>query len=228
MLELVKSVLKQVLPPTLYHPYRQPSYSQDGEDRILARVFDQQPHGFYVDVGAHHPWRFSNTYLFYHRGWKGINIDAAPGSMRPFHRHRRRDINLEMGVASSVSTLRMYLFDEPALNTFDATRAQYISSLGQFCLRGVQEVPVAPLATILHDHCPAGTKIDFLSVDVEGLDLQVLRSNDWQAYRPQVVVVEEGSDLPALQNSDLVRYMTVQDYRLFAKTATSALFRAVA
>src|SRR5215510_10661697 len=64
--------------------YRRTSFSQQGEDLILARLFEGQRRGFYVDVGAHHPRRFSNTFLLYRRGWRGLNIDAAPGSMRLF------------------------------------------------------------------------------------------------------------------------------------------------
>jgi FkbM family methyltransferase len=228
MQELVKSMLKRVLPRKIYHPFRQASYSQDGEDRILARVFEEADSGFFVDVGAHHPWRFSNTYLFYERGWRGINIDATPNSMKQFRRHRSRDINLEMGIAQAAGVLSMYLFDEPALNTFDTTRAGFLTCTGTACLREVRAVSVAPLSMILREHCPAGTEISFLSVDVEGYDLEVLRSNDWNAYRPAIVVVEDQSDLGELQKGELVRYLGSEGYALFAKTMTSAFLRNVA
>ncbi len=78
--------------------YRVDSYSQNGEDRILARIYERQRYGFYVDIGAHHPFRFSNTYLLYKRGWNGINIDAMPKSMELFNKYRNRDINIECGV----------------------------------------------------------------------------------------------------------------------------------
>ena len=77
---------------------RQASYSQEGEDRILQRLFENQTPGFYVDIGAHHPRRFSNTYIFYKQGWRGINVDATPGSMFLFRVFRKRDINLEIAV----------------------------------------------------------------------------------------------------------------------------------
>ena len=77
------------------------SYSQEGEDIILARIFGKQQNGFYVDVGAHHPYRFSNTYFFYKRGWKGINIDAMPGSMKIFNKYRPRDKNIEAGISDT-------------------------------------------------------------------------------------------------------------------------------
>ena len=75
-------------------------------------------HGFFVDVGAHHPQRFSNTYYFYLKGWSGINIDAMPGSMKIFDDLRSRDINLEIPISDKSEILTYYEFDEPALNSF--------------------------------------------------------------------------------------------------------------
>src|SRR5436309_16100262 len=74
------------------------AYSQEGEDLVLRRIFETQAKGIYVDVGAHHPFRFSNTCLLHKRGWRGINIDAMPGSMTLFERFRPLDVNLELGV----------------------------------------------------------------------------------------------------------------------------------
>src|SRR6186713_1276577 len=78
----------------LFDKYYSISYSQEGEDLILKRFFSEKSGGFYVDVGAHHPKRFSNTYMFYKEGWSGINIDAMPGSMKLFNKVRSKDINL--------------------------------------------------------------------------------------------------------------------------------------
>ena len=95
------------------------SYSQEGEDMVLSRIFSDKSKGFYVDVGAHHPMRFSNTYSFYKRGWQGINIEPNPDSISMFKRYRPRDINLNCGIAWNKGNLEYYMFDEPALNTFD-------------------------------------------------------------------------------------------------------------
>lgn len=95
--------------------YHRLSYSQEGEDLILAALFDlefSQMGGFYVDVGAHHPKRFSNTFLFYLNGWSGINIDAAPGSMLAFQRERPRDVNIEAAVGEAETALTFYEFNE--------------------------------------------------------------------------------------------------------------------
>ncbi len=164
-------------------------YAQDGEDLILDRYLEGQASGFYVDVGAHHPMRLSNTYLFYQRGWRGINIDAMPGSMKAFARFRPRDINVECGVACSAGILAYHRFNEPALNTFDATEAQ-LKNHPPYRLLDTIDVAVERLDVLLSRYLPAGQQIDFLSVDVEGKDEEVLRSNDWQRYRPRFILAE--------------------------------------
>ena len=76
------------------------SYAQDSEDLlVLSLLGDSKPPGFYVDVGAHHPARYSNTLLFYLKGWRGINIDALPGSMDLFRTWRPLDVNLEIAIS---------------------------------------------------------------------------------------------------------------------------------
>jgi hypothetical protein len=106
------------------------SYSQEGEDRVLSSLLFKLHggkhinDGFYVDVGAHHPFLFSNTCLFYKQGWHGINIDAMPGSMAAFQKHRPRDINLESGVGQKAEKLKFFVFNELALNTFDESLAK--------------------------------------------------------------------------------------------------------
>ncbi|TLD96815.1 hypothetical protein LS71_004220 [Helicobacter jaachi] len=134
--------------------YMNPSYAIEGEDRIVrALLWQKRDSGFYVDVGAHHPFRFSNTYLFYTQGWRGINIDATPGSMEAFRKYRARDINLEMGIGEITESsaknlaqdnlaggggsslaktfLAYHIFDESSWNTFDEEVAKTRSA--SFC-----------------------------------------------------------------------------------------------
>ena len=79
--------------------HAQKSYSQEGEDMVLERIFAGKKGGFYVDVGAHHPRRFSNTYFFYRKGWKGINIEPNPEAIHAFQSDRKRDTNLQCGIS---------------------------------------------------------------------------------------------------------------------------------
>jgi FkbM family methyltransferase len=198
------------------------SFSQEGEDGLLLRIFERQQEGFYVDVGAHHPQRFSNTYRFYLRGWRGINVDPLPGSKAKFDALRDRDINLEIGVASEPSALTYYSFEEPALNTFDPEVAKSRKSPLLEKLR----IPVYPLKQILSEYLPPGATIDFLSIDVEGLDLAVVRSNDWTKYRPSYVLAEALGmrDVRDVQQTELHAFMEHVGYSFFAKTMNTLFY----
>jgi FkbM family methyltransferase len=199
-------------------------YAQDGEDLILDRLLDGQVNGFYVDVGAHHPARFSNTYLFYKRGWRGINIDAMPDSMKKFNKLRPRDINIECGVAGSAGSLMYHRFNEPALNTFDTAEAAR-KDKPPYRLIDTVEVAVERLDALLARHLPNGQLIDFLSVDVEGKDEEVLRSNDWSRYRPRFILAETlRTDMLRLSACPVVQFLSSVGYTPVGKAYNTSFF----
>ena len=192
---------------------------------ILQRVFGQRKDGFFVDVGAHHPFRYSNTYLFYKKGWRGINIDATPGSMRAFNKYRPDDINLEVAVSQTSSGLYFYLFDDHAYNTFDADAAEKAQLAGAKFLEKVN-IASRSLKHILNEHLTKNKKIDFLSVDVEGFDLEVLKSNDWIRYKPGYILVEcLDTSLPEISEDSTNIYLISLGYSIFAKTVNTVFFR---
>jgi len=207
---------------------RQESYAQEGEDLIVARLVGDKRDGFYVDVGAHHPVGHSNTYRLYRRGWRGINIDATPGSMERFRRVRPRDINVECLVAADTASRPFNILSEPALNTASRPLAeQRRAENPQYRVTGTVTLQPRTLASILREHLPAGQTIDLMSVDVEGLDLEVLRSNDWQTYRPGILLVEVlATALDALENNEIVRFLRAQSYKPVAKLYNTVIFTA--
>ncbi len=208
-------------------PWARLSYAQEGEDVLLDRLLAKQEKGFYVDVGAHHPKRFSNTHYFYMRGWRGINIEPNPAVHDLFRKMRSRDVNLQLGISDQPSELLYYEFDDPALNTFDAQLVCDRETSTPYRVIATRRIKVEPLASVLAAHMPSCQPIDFLSVDVEGLDLNVLRSNDWERFRPRCVVSEViNADLGSavLTSNPLVSYMLAQRYHLVAKTCNSWLF----
>ena len=207
-------------------PFGSLCYSQEGEDMMLSQMFFGQKSGFYVDVGAHHPLRFSNTYLFYLRGWNGINIDAMPGSMAAFNEKRPRDINLEIPVSDKSEELTYYIFNEPALNGFSKELSMSRDGLrGQYKIIETKALKTRTLCDILDEYIPDDKHIDFLSIDVEGLDFQVLSSNNWGRYRPSVVVVEVLSNsIDDLPLSKTYRFMQENGYVCYAKTDRSTFF----
>jgi len=233
---MIKSLLKKLIPTkywetpnSFYHLYLNSHagtyYSQEGEDILLSRIFGEQAEGFYVDVGAHHPRRFSNTCFFYKRGWRGINIDALPGSMKVFQKLRPHDINLELAVSEREQVLTYYMFNEPALNGFSKTISEKRQT-DEYKITNTIDVLAFPLYVILDKHLPLGQSIDFLSVDVEGLDLQVLESNDWKKYSPKVILVEIlANNLTAIENDPVYNYMVNQGYILFAKLFFTCIFK---
>lgn len=206
--------------------YSNLSFSQEGEDLVLYRLIGKKRNGFYVDIGAHHPFRYSNTYKFYLEGWRGINIDPLPGSMKKFNASRPKDINLEIPIMNDVSKdLTYFMFDQPEVNTFDPDMVEQWKGKASFNL--VEKVHLKPyrLAEVLEKHLPAGQFIDFFSIDVEGMDLEVLKSNDWKKFRPQYVVAESlFTKLVDDLDSDIARFLNEQGYELIAKTRFSLIF----
>ena len=232
---MIKSLMKKIIPvrywedpKSFYQLYLKSHagiyFSQEGEDILLSRIFGDQTKGFYVDVGAHHPKRFSNTCYFYNRGWQGINIDALPGSMKVFQKFRPRDTNLEIAISEKEQNLTYYMFNEPALNGFSKSISEGRQN-EQYQIERTITVPSYPLSKILDEHLPSEQNINFLSVDVEGLDLTVLASNDWTKYRPKVVLTEViSSSLNKIEKDPVYNYMVSQQYFLFAKLVHTYIF----
>lgn len=236
MRESYNNFLKNVIPEILvcfWHKmklslldgYAVKSYSQEGEDMILRRLFEHTTDGFYVAVGAYHPKRFSNTYYFYKRGWSGMNIDATPGSMQAFQKARPRDINIEAAIAKDRRELTFYMFNDPALNSFDEALSRKRVREGYRVVKE-QKIVTSRLEDILADNMPTGQNIDFMSVDVEGFDLEVLQSNDWQLFRPTFLLVESReSNLEDIRRSEVYKFLNVRGYVLFARTANTIIFK---
>jgi len=207
-------------------PFYMRSYSQEGEDVILNNYFENTSGGFYVDVGAHHPFRFSNTYSFYKLGWKGINIDATPGSMVLFNKYRPKDINLEIAIANKNSKINYYVFDEPALNSFSYNISKTRNTETSYKINKIIKLKTHKISKILDDYLPIGCTIDFLSIDVEGFELEVLQSNNWVKYRPRYILIEIlEEDLIKLCKHVIYKYLKQKKYSVVAVTGRNFIFK---
>ncbi len=203
-------------------------YSQEGEDIILSEFFPNKTDGFYVDVGAHHPMRFSNTHMFYKKGWRGINIDAMPGSMKAFERKRPRDINLEIGVSGKEGEMTFYMFDDPALNGFSMEISKDRDKNSNFEIIEERKIKTYPLSKILDKYLPKDQKIDFMSIDVEGLDMIVLESNDWKRYSPRYLLVEcIGDTVEDIMQDKIYRFLSEKGYKIVGKTYRTLILRKI-
>lgn len=212
------------------HPSYYLSCSQFGEDMIVRHLLADVRTGFYVDIGAHHPVYYSNTYHFYRRGWRGINVDAIPGSMAAFRLLRPRDLNIESCVDGVAGAVREFVeFDSPALNTASPEEADRVARDGHGKAVARHTVTTTTLADLLDRHLPPGRVIDFLSIDVEGLDEPILRNHDFTRYRPRVLIFErKGVDQGALGGDPLVAHLRGVGYKLAAFTGASVVMHTAA
>ena len=213
----------------IFKNYSIKSYSQEGEDLILKRFYEDQKKGFYVDIGAHHPTRFSNTKLLYQKGWNGINVDAMPGSMKLFNNSRKRDINIELGISEKPGFLNYYIFNESALNGFSEELSNYRDNQNDiYKIKEIIKINIITLEMLFDKYLPPNQIIDLLSIDVEGLDLEVLKSNNWIKYKPNLILVEIlSSDLVDTLKTQISIYLMGLGYMVYFKTVNTVFFKKI-
>ncbi len=193
-------------------------WSQFGEDILVRNCFPSDYRGTYVDVGAFHPIYLSNTYALYRNGWNGLAIDANEG-MRPlFEKFRSRDqfVHSAVGIEGQV---KMTMFHQGAFNCVE----KHADTVPPQFRKDVRSVVVQSqrLAVIL-EKCRI-ERIDFLNIDCEGADLEILESNDWLRWRPQVICVEDHDR--EWQTSDVSRFLEKHDYQILYRAGLSSLFK---
>lgn len=234
---MLKSIIKKTIPKKyhkgiydvfvkLFSDYSDKSYSQDGEDMVMKKFLCNVINGFYVDIGAYHPKRFSNTFYFYKKGWSGINIDARPDCMRLFKEQRPRDINLEFAISNKKEKLTYYAFNEPALNGFSAKLSLERNKNENYKIIFKKEIKTRTLTEILDKFLPKGQHIDFMSIDIEGLDLNALKSNNWKKYVPSFILVEILKDsIEEVLDDKIYNFILNKNYKAIAKTGNTVIFR---
>jgi len=164
------------------------SYSQRYEDVLIDNLLGNKNTGTYLDIGAYDPHRLSNTKRFYDRGWRGCNIEPNPRRFHNFQKARPNDINLNVGLAGSAGKLIFFEVVPEALSTFSEHRAKQLSQMGAKIRKEV-EIPVLTMKDVFGEHFKDWS-IDFCTIDTEGMDLTILKGNDWSRFRPRVICVE--------------------------------------
>lgn len=163
------------------------SYAQNAEDAVLARIFDAQTTGFYVDVGAGHPVFDSVTKHFYDRGWSGINIEPMRMMYELLLSERPRDINVQAAVSDREG--RVTLYEAPEGNLGSSTLdADVISDYADRPAFTPVEVDAVTFSTLARRH--GIERADLVKIDVEGHESQVVSSIDWIMLAPRAIVVE--------------------------------------
>lgn len=204
-------------PIILEHLRKLKTSAQYCEDLLIYLLLDCKEKGFYVDIGANNPSELSNTEFFYNRGWNGINIEPDPLLYEVFKVTRDRDINLNIGIGNQNQELDFYRLSANTLSTFSNSAANQYVRDGHKII-DIIKIPVIQLREVF-EHYAIDKQIDFMSIDVEGYELEVLNSNDWEKYRPKIILLEVNQN-----PKDLLSYFDNYRYELVFNNQTNALF----
>ena len=166
------------------------TYAQNREDILLDAFFDDEEVGFYVDVGAEAPTELSVTKLFYEKGWHGINIEPIARQHQLFVKERPRDINLNIGIAEKTGELKFREYKGSGYSTFSQETIEEHLNDNEALVKEYEDytAKVMTLKDVFKEQDV--TSIQFMKVDVEGLEYDVLAGNDWSKYRPEVICIE--------------------------------------
>lgn len=225
----LKGIAKKMLGPQLtrslsdayrrqFSDYSSKTWSQNGEDVLIDAYFNKS-NGYYVEIGAHHPRRYSNTYRLYQRGWSGLAIDPLPGLAEHFRRERPRDVFLNVGVGIRSESLTFFEFEDPAVSTFLRTQADAVVAGGHRLRREIK-IELQPIAEILAQN--VRRPIDFVSMDVEGMDEAIIEAWPFAMFRPRMFVVEllTYGDVP----SRIPELLRAEGYEPYSRSGWSHLY----
>jgi FkbM family methyltransferase len=202
------------------------SYSQCGEDLIVDYVFHLRgiARPSYIDIGANHPYRGSNTALFYKKGCRGVNIEANPQLMPAFKASRPEDINLNVGISDTEGELEFYVMEDNTLSTFSKAERDHLVSNGKKLARA-EKIRLTTVSKILSDHFN-GSFPDFLTLDAEGMDFAILKSINFEKYSPKVICVEAAEYSPTgagKRRTELIDFLAAKGFYEYANTNLNAI-----
>jgi FkbM family methyltransferase len=180
------------------------TYAQNREDIFLFALIGHVEKGVYIDIGAHHPTFHSVTKLFYDRGWTGLNVEANPLLIDNFTEFRPKDTNIAVGISNrdGQMTFREYPGALGLSSVHEGVKA--IHEATHLAYRDLT-IEVATLAKVFTEH--QVSRIDFLKIDVEGHEVEVLEGNDWVRWRPSVILAE------AIASAEITKFLSGVGYK---------------
>ena len=159
----------------------------EGEDLIISDLTKNIKNGFYVDAGCYHPLHLSNTYLLYKRSWNGINIDISEFSIKLFNYLRPNDVNINSAVSNTEKEISFYY--QKKLSQLSTIKKAISNERMQGNIKE-KKIKSLKLNSILNQSKFKNRQIDFLNIDVEGADFEVLKSLDFTIYEPKIICIE--------------------------------------
>lgn len=207
----------------LARPERNMSYAVGGVDLVLKSILRDVEAGAYLDVGANHPIDFSNTYLFYEKGWSGFAVDGNPEYRSDWSEIRPRDVFLNEIVSDSRKPVRFEIFPDPTMSTI----AQSTGERYRLKFKDLKPKVVDVEATTIFDlyQSEIQNEVHLLNIDIEGEELNALKGARLDAFRPGVICIEiKNVSVYDIHRNEIFRYIDGFGYRLIAKTPLDSIF----
>jgi FkbM family methyltransferase len=223
---------EQTLPPppatVRVNSFPRTSFAQEGEDIIMDQMVSYFGivHPSYLDIGAHDPVIYNNTFLFYGRGSRGVLVEPNPVMVAKLRRDRPGDTVLPVGIGVTDVASADYYVTRGAglLNTFSKQEAQDLKKkYGPDIIERVMQIPLVNVNAVLAEHFPRGGP-DLLSIDTEGFDLDILRALDFTRFRPRIICVETLVDDTKLVEEEIVKLVTSKRYTVRGGTFVNTIF----
>ena len=209
------------------------TYSSYGEDALIVGLLSRYSLEFgktltlsYIDIGAWRPISASNTYIFYKQGQSGTVVEPNPHFRRLWRSTRPRDNYLEVGCSSSERENLLIFHDSASSNTFDLDFAKEITDKQPFMIQKSLKVYCLPLSTIISKHVAFSTLPFMLDIDVEGKDLEVIKTHSFSdGLRPILILIEDTcSQFNSLSQSEINIYLLSHDYKLVGRAALTSIY----
>jgi hypothetical protein len=216
-MNIFKKIYQLYYKPKIFFPKK--TYSMFGEDLIINNFFKKKTNGIYIDIGCYHPYDGSNTHLLFKKGWNGINIDLSELSIELFNVTRKNDLNLRLGVGAKNGKIKFFYRKKiNMLNTTDEKHAK------QYFLNGYQTsiLKQKTLNRILEQSKYKNSKIDFLNIDAENTEYQILKKFNFKKYDPKLICIEiHGQNV----NLPVYKLLTKQKYKKIWQKDYSYIFK---
>ena len=191
--------------------------SQFGEDKYIIELFERNFKGKFLDIGCYHPTRHNNTYKMYKNGWSGMNIDLNPLTIELFNFVRPRDININTGVSDTEIEKKLYFIDElNTQNTLDNNQLNFLKDHHNIKDSEILEkkIKTRNLNNILDDY--KFYNIDFMNLDIEGHELKVLETLDFNKINLKYLCIEmiEHNRESILNNEKIKDLLSKNNFKL--------------
>lgn len=180
-------------------------------------------HGTYIDVGANHPFKWNNTYLLYCVGWQGLTIEPIKSHTTRHRRSRPRDVCLTAAAGRQPGTGRFHELNPSGFSTFDEQAAESLCDSKQAVLVETYDVEVVTVTDAWTEHFGTRT-VDFIAIDTEGFELEVLDGIDFEALQPKLVLVEFERPTAASDADDIIAKLGEVGYTLLSTHGVNGLF----